>query len=47
MTYIYSCNTDVSISSEGVVTITGMVRGESGITSTYVRGTLQKSESGH
>ncbi len=47
MTYIYSYSTDVSISSDGVATITGMVRGKSGVTNTYVKVTLQKCESGN
>lgn len=46
MTYIFSYSTELSISSNGVATITGMVRGKSGVTSTYVKVTLQKSESG-
>ena len=46
MTYIYSYSTDVSISSDGVATITGMVRGKSGVTSTYVKEKKKKSESG-
>lgn len=45
MTYIYSYSTDLSISSDGVATVSGMVRGKSGVTSTYVKVTLQKSES--
>lgn len=46
MTYIYSYSTELSISSNGVATITGIVKGKSGVTSTYVKVTLQKSESG-
>lgn len=46
MTYIYSYSTELSISSDGVATVTGMIRGKSGVTSTYVEVTLQKSESG-
>lgn len=46
MTYIYSYSTDLSISSSGVATITGMVRGKSDVTSTYVKVTLQKKVSG-
>lgn len=46
MTYIYSYSTELSISSDGVATVTGMIRGKSGVTSTYVKVTLQKSESG-
>lgn len=46
MTYIYSYSTELSISSDGVATVTGTIRGKSGVTSTYVKVTLQKSESG-
>lgn len=46
MENIFSYSTELSISSDGVATITGMVRGKSGVTSTYVKVTLQKSESG-
>lgn len=46
MTYIYAYSTDVSISSDGVATVTGMVRGKAGVTSTYVKVILQKFESG-
>lgn len=45
MAYIYSYSTDISISNDGVATITGMVRGKAGVTSTYVKVTLQKKES--
>lgn len=47
MTYIYSYSTELSISSDGVATVTGMIRGKSGVTSTYVKVTLQKNESGN
>lgn len=46
MTYISSYTTDLSITSTGVATITGSVRGKSGVTSTYVKCTLQMSVSG-
>ncbi len=46
MTYIFSYTTDLSINSTGVATITGMVRGKSGVTSTYVKCTLQMSVGG-
>lgn len=46
MTYISSYTTELSITSTGVATITGMVRGKSGVTSTYVKCTLQRSVGG-
>lgn len=46
MTYILSYTTDLSITSTGVATITGNVRGKSGVTSTYVKCTLQMSVGG-
>lgn len=46
MTYISSYSTELSISSDGVATITGFVRGKSGVTSTYVQVILQKNVSG-
>lgn len=46
MTSISSYGTELSISSDGVASVTGMVRGKSGVTSTYVKVTLQRSESG-
>lgn len=46
MTSIFSYSTELSISSDGTATITGIVRGKAGVTSTYVKVTLQKSESG-
>ena len=46
MTYITSYTTDLSISSTGVATITGSVRGKSGVTSSYVTCTLQMSVGG-
>lgn len=41
---VYS--TELSISSDGIASISGFVRGKLGITSTYVEVTLQKSVSG-
>ncbi|MBQ3036823.1 MAG: hypothetical protein IJD31_07840 [Lachnospiraceae bacterium] len=46
MTYISSYTTDLSITSTGVATITGNVRGKSGVTSTYIKCTLQMSVGG-
>lgn len=46
MTYISSYTTDLYISSTGVASITGAVRGKSGTTNTYVKCTLQMSISG-
>lgn len=46
MTYIASYTTELSISSTGLASITGMVRGKSGVTSTYVKCTLQMSVGG-
>lgn len=46
MTYILSYTTDLSITSTGVATITGNVRGKSGVTSTYIKCTLQMSVGG-
>ena len=46
MTYISSYTTDLSINSTGMATITGLVRGKSGVTSTYVKCTLQRSVGG-
>lgn len=43
---IYTYGTEISISSGGVASISGFVRGRSGVTSTYVKVTLQKSVSG-
>ena len=42
MTYIISYAADLSISSSGEASITGYVRGTSGVTSTYVCATWQK-----
>ena len=46
MTYILSYTTDLSISSTGLATVTGNVRGKSGVTSSYVKCTLQMSVGG-
>lgn len=46
MTYISSYTTDLSISSNGVASISGLVRGKTGVTSTYVKCTLQISIGG-
>ncbi len=46
MTYIGSYSTDLSISSTGVASIAGRVRGKTGVTSSYVKCTLQMSVSG-
>jgi len=46
MVYISSYATDLSISSTGVATITGNVRGKGGVTSSYVKCTLQISIGG-
>lgn len=46
MTYISSYSTDLSITSTGVASITGNVRGKSGVTSSYVKCTLQMSIGG-
>ncbi len=46
MTYIISYSTQLSISSTGVASITGNVRGKSTATSSYVKCTLQMSVGG-
>ena len=46
MTYIASYSTDLSISSTGLASVSGRVRGKSGVTSTYVKCTLQMSVGG-
>lgn len=46
MTYISSYTTELSITSTGVASISGLVRGKSGVTSTYVKCTLQMSVGG-
>lgn len=45
MTYIFSYSTELSISSNGAATVTGFVRGKSGVTATYVKVTLQEKVS--
>lgn len=46
MTSINAYHTELSISSAGVASISGYVRGKSGVTSAYVEVTLQKKVSG-
>ena len=46
LAYISAYNVQLSISDNGVATITGSVMAKAGVTHTYVRVTLQKSESG-
>ncbi len=46
MTYISSYTTTLSISDTGAASVTGMVRGKSGVTSSYVKCTLQMSVGG-
>lgn len=46
MTYIGSYSTDLSISSTGLASISGRVRGKAGVTSSYVKCTLQMSVGG-
>lgn len=46
MDSISTYGTELSISSAGVASISGFVRGKSGVTSTYVEVTLQKKVSG-
>lgn len=46
MAYIARYSTTLSISDTGVATVTGLVRGKSGTTSTYVICTLQRDVSG-
>lgn len=47
MTYISAYSTDLSISDSGAATITGLVRGKTGVSNTYVKVTLQKKISGN
>lgn len=47
MTYISTYSTDLNISNTGLATITGEVKGKNGVTSAYVKVTLQKYESGN
>lgn len=46
MTNISTYSTELSISSDGIASASGFVKGKSGVTSTYVKVTLQKSVSG-
>lgn len=46
MAYISMYSTSLSISDTGVATVSGLVRGKSGTTSTYVKCTLQRDVSG-
>ena len=46
MTYIISYSTQLSISSTGVASVSGNVRGKSTVTSSYVKCTLQMSVGG-
>lgn len=46
MTYISSYSSDLTITSTGVASINGVVRGKAGVTSTYVKCTLQMSVGG-
>lgn len=46
MDSIYTYGTELSISSDGVASISGFVRGKSGVNSTHVKVTLQKKVSG-
>ncbi len=46
MTSISTYRTELSISSDGSASITGLVRGKTGVTSTYVKVILQKKVSG-
>lgn len=46
MSSISTYSTELSISSDGVASISGFVRGKTGVTSTYVKVTLQKKVSG-
>ena len=46
MAYIASYSTDLFISSTGVASVSGSVRGKSGVTSSYVKCTLQMSVGG-
>lgn len=46
MTYITTYTTDLGISDTGVASIIGIVRGKAGVTSTYVKCTLQMSIGG-
>lgn len=45
MTSISSYSTELTISTDGVASVTGFVRGKSGVTNTYVKVTLQQKVS--
>lgn len=47
MTYIATYRTDLDISNTGLATIIGEVKGKNGVTSAYIKVTLQKYESGN
>lgn len=46
MTYIYAYSTDLTISEDGVASVSGVMLGKSNVTSAYVKCTLQISVSG-
>ena len=46
MDYIFMYTNDLTISDSGLASISGMIRGKSGVTSTYVKCTLQLCVSG-
>lgn len=46
MTYISSYNVGLSISDDGIASVSGLVNGKPGVTHAYVKVTLQKSVSG-
>lgn len=46
MDYISSYGTELTISSSGEASVTGFVRGKTGVTNAYVKVTLQKKVSG-
>ena len=46
MTYISSYSTSLNISSDGVASVSGIVRGKADVTSSYVKCTLQMSVGG-
>lgn len=46
LAYISTYNTELVISNTGLATITGEVRGKTGVTNAYVKVTLQKYASG-
>jgi len=47
MAYISSYSTELVIADTGLATITGQVRGKSGVTNAYVKVTLQKYTNGN